>query len=997
MAGNELTNVPKLNFFQNIRKRFLLLRIDVTRYNNAPDYLKNDISVINALLNKSEYNVAILSDENLYRVLEERPDLIRKLDNNRTDETIKRMPKLIVHLDENNKSRQLFDLKRYELFRELSKEEQVQLLTSETEYRYSNDKKKIMGYEKYINYSSDKISSRGESGKFKIDPMFFGDKLNNFSEEAVLQAITVLKEKSKEKDEHRINNRAEEILKNLEIDKLPVESQLKIVNLDSRFVKKMSKEAAIKFVDKNPLLLNMVDSEVAKTIIRENPELIATLDRKTQKKVVEEDRNPEYLKYIPGKYRFSIEEEAHKKTLITDPEEAKRAIVSTENLSLFYLSEATDFIQDREILTDISKIAPQILGISHSFDDLKIANKIEKVKELYKSQIQDPDILEAIVKSFYMSNEIKNNIEDRQKNVAIHKILTNDMVMKTVDPQKIAQFIMDPTMEQLTEFVGIAYGEEAKAILESRPELEFKHIPNLYIFDPKIREEFGEGMVHNMLSYEGKAPVVLADLVVNPGKMEQFKKFDRITNGFFQDNVAGIEDKFVTFKNYEDLIYQIDENDLDENRMHNLRLLLVDRNNPETHCISVDTIEDLDNYENERNKIYDDAISKLSDPKEIQDLISRRFFGMPLENEFDENYRLSKLSLKAMLEYYNIDSFINDERTQESEMFSEDELDQLEIASIISKVNDPDVLKDIYKALSEKEKVLGPVEFESIKQKIPEQYSKELLSSLLTVENARNMAQNGDPGISIETTEDGIEIINLHGADFKMIIHTFMIGGQTNSGLSIPADVKKDELWKYFESGMSTISTCLIEPNLLDSCGNNSNDINFGFSSSVDPRQIIGMSHQDAHVSHQKRNIDPDFEYRSIRFNYPEELIRKTAAQITGIERKDITHPYNEIAMYRREQELNKVNNENFGGKIMPDYIVVYGKASDKHKELAKKFMKDGKPLPIIEIDTEVYDKYPFNIYNRAQKKEDHSREREGTENITQIKDIAKGENNDGR
>lgn len=284
MAGNELTNVPKLNFFQNIRKRFLLLRIDVTRYNNAPDYLKNDISVINALLNKSEYNVAILSDENLYRVLEERPDLIRKLDNNRTDETIKRMPKLIVHLDENNKSRQLFDLKRYELFRELSKEEQVQLLTSETEYRYSNDKKKIMGYEKYINYSSDKISSRGESGKFKIDPMFFGDKLNNFSEEAVLQAITVLKEKSKEKDEHRINNRAEEILKNLEIDKLPVESQLKIVNLDSRFVKKMSKEAATRFVDKNPLLLNMVDSEVAKTIIRENPELIATLDRKTQKR-----------------------------------------------------------------------------------------------------------------------------------------------------------------------------------------------------------------------------------------------------------------------------------------------------------------------------------------------------------------------------------------------------------------------------------------------------------------------------------------------------------------------------------------------------------------------------------------------------------------------------------------------------------------------------------------------------------------------------------------
>lgn len=988
--NNELSNVPRLNFFQNIRKRILLLRVNSKRYNNAPEYLKNDTSVIDALLQQSEYNVIYLSDENLYRVLEENPNLVMNLDNKKRDEIIPKMPKLIRQLDEGSKSRQLFDLKRYELFKELPIEEQIQLLTSDTEYRFYSDKKRINGWNNYLSYISDKNSLQGESGKFKIDPRFFSDKLDKFSEEAVLKAITKLKEQTENK-----NNR--KILQEIKIDTLPVDLQLKIVNLDTNLTQKMSEEAAIKYVGNNPLLLNLVSKEAKKSIIRTHPELISSLDIKEQRDILKFDEKSKYLKFIPSKFRFRADD-GYNKTLITNVEEGKKALVNANHLFLFDLSEATDWIQNKETLNEISKICPQIFGIPYiGTDKLKAIKKLEKVKDFYWNKIQDPKILEALKSSYYMSHEVYDHIEDRHKNVAIHKVLTNDMVMKNVDPEKIAQFIMTPTMEQLSEIVGITYGEEAKAILESRPQLELKHVPNLYIFDPKIREEFGNGMIHNMLSYEGKSPIVLADLVVNPEKMEQYKKFERITRGFFQDNVAGIEERFKAFKNHENIISQIDEKDLSEKRIYNLKLLLTDRNSPETYCINMESLDDLDNYDIERNKIYDDAIDKLSNLKELKDIISKKFFGMPYENQFDDNYKLSTLSLNAMIHCYNIDSFIKDRRTQESKLFNEEDIDQLEIASIINKVNDPNVLKQIYKALSEKENILGPVEFENIKQRIPEQYSKEILSNLLTVEKAKEMIESRDTGISIDKTEDGIEIINLHGADFKMMIHSMMLSLQTNSGLSIPFNTEKDELWKYFENGMSTISTCLIEPNILNSCGDSGEVINFGFSNSIDPRQIIGVSHHDAHTSHSPRNLEPDFEYDSVRFNYTDELLRKTAAQITGIEAKDFSHEYNEVAMYRREQQLDKINNENFGGKIMPDYIVVYGKANERHKELAKKFSKEGKPLPIVEIDTKVYEQYPFNKNTRANTRIDNSQERSESEIIGKIKNITRGEEYDER
>ena len=164
--------------------------------------------------------------------------------------------------------------------------------------------------------------------------------------------------------------------------------------------------------------------------------------------------------------------------------------------------------------------------------------------------------------------------------------------------------------------------------------------------------------------------------------------------------------------------------------------------------------------------------------------------------------------------------------------------------------------------------------------------------------------------------------------------------------------------------------------------------IHLGFAS-VPAKHIVGMSPYDAHVSHSNRRIDPEFQHTGVHFDYSEELLRKTAAQVEGIEEKDPTHEYNEATMMRMNVDASGIENYTSDGRIMPDYIIVYGSTTDYHKGLAEQFGKDGKPIPIMEIHKE---KYPDRSYMRAFQKEDHTIERESGEALKKIKKLVESD-----
>lgn len=986
MANNDLIEKPKLGIFQKIRKFFLIRGINGEKYSKAPEYLKNDPEVIETLVSKFYNNISYLSEENALAYLGKNPEIFRDLGKNLQDRFLPKKPELFKYAYDFQQKSIIFAEKKYEYLRYLPIEEQLEYLTKQTS-KFASVTQRIP-YDTGISFreSSAGSISGNISGNIETSPEFFAKKLEFFDESVLFKAFEIQKEYfnesaqySQNKEERNNYFNAKRFYSELDFSNLSQELKIKLALIDNRLLEKFDDETLVKFVNNNPLILNLISSKARLEIIKKNPSFIKLVDDYNERKNILYSC-PDAKKYVDYKYRTFQDKQDN-----VDYNEVLK--ISTLGYDTYFsLSNITNSVRESNQLWEIAKTIPQALAVTGITDNFTSARKQGHVKRLFESKISNPTILEAIKQSKYFGYN-SGNYDDMLLNSSICKVLTDEKLLQRCDPNKVAEFVKNPSIELMKDLIIDTYGENAKKVLDSRPNITFENIPNLKIFDEKIFEEFGEAVVHNQLTYDTKFSILLADFANHPEKIEIYKKFERITDGLFVQNSAGNEEKFKSYLEVSKFIENINEKDMTPERISALKIYLTDRKLPETRTIPLTSLDDLDNYVTTRNKMYDDALQKVTDPQDIKEILSKKFFGMSYGKSIDTYYRASSLNLSGMINYYSIDNLLNDKRTYESDLFNNDELDSIELASIISKIDDPKVLKELYRVLSERENVIGPVEFESIKQKIPLQYSRELVSQLLTPEKALEKISAGEEGISLEHGEDNVDVIRLQGIDFKIMMHSFISSTSTNSGLKIKYGTSKEDLWKYFEQGCSTISNCLIEPDMLNSCGSGTDAINFGFSN-IDPRLIIGMSHHDAHVSHSIGNPDPYFEYRSVKMNYPEELLRKTAAQITGYEPKDQSHEYNEVAMYRNEQDPEKVTSENIGGKIMPDYIVVYGKSNNYHRELAKAFSKNGKPIPIIEIDR---NSYLDNKYMRARKEDtEHKKaEKEDSELIKSVKNIA--------
>ena len=987
--ANEMIEKPKLNFFQRIRKSFLMRKITLKKYNKAPAYLKQDDDVIQALIYSNSSNISVFSLEEQLSFAEKYPGLLERLPNNTRANLLEKKPELITKLEQG--TAEDFILRRlnsysakdedFEFIKFMPEEFQVRLLTEKVEY---GDYKR--------NYS-------GNYERESVDPNKFARRLEFFSPDVVEKAVIMLVEQAKKVDgryDWKQKKARVPLLSNMEIDKLPVETQLKITLLDSDFMDKMSDEALEKYVGDNILLVKKLSPKKMLGYIKNNPEMFSALSWDEKQKLLSSDY--ELQKIIPARDRLRMNYYCHSFRSITDVEEVKKYSIESEYINYGNLADITDTVRDKDTLIEVTRFEPLVLNTYGGGDIFKQARKVGHVVELFKHSLGPYGNQQILAALDNLQNVHRNENEHEKKNLLlpnVAKVLLNKKVMASVSHDVIAKYVRNPNMNDLREILVTTYGEHVNKILNERPNITLTHIPVLDIFDKEIYDKFGEATIHNMLSYESNGVLVLGELARNPEKMKTFDMFSEITGDFFENTVTDFNKKLVMYKSLEKVLASSRVEDFTEERKEAIKQIITDKymthSLGETDIIPLENMEDLDNYVARRNKMYDDLVMKSNSPDEIKDMISKRFFGLEYGDGVSSNFEQNVLSLQSMIYYYNLESFVNDERTQESGMFSQDELDMMELATIIDKIDDPDVLREIYKSLEGREDVIRPTDFVETKNKIPMQYSRELVNSLLTDESARERAESGEEGISVEQTEDGFEIIKLTGADFKILMHTT---GINNSKLDLPYNADQEEIFKTFENGCSTISASLIEPEMLKAC-TVPNCINLGFAG-VPPKQILGMSHRDAHVTHNRRVLNPTFDYGAVRFNYPDELTRKTAAQITGQESKDQSHEYNEVAMYRRMIENDNYEENSFGGRVMPDYIVVYGKANGAHKAAARKLGKDGKPLPIVEIDTE---KYFDRTYMRghSSRKEDHSKARDKGQIVQDVLEIANKEEQEGR
>ncbi len=899
------------NFFERRKRKKVLADIHNYDFRSIPAIFRHDPEIIEGILLHKPYVITQLEWKEAEPIIEKNPDYLNHFDTDFRLDLALRDSKYVDFLKQEELLTLIKSHYKREYINRLPKETQRELLE-----------------ENFVSYY---------------------DNLQLFNFDVVLDSIkdNLIKRKTDYRAEHSFVN----FFRKIDMSIFTPEQQMSIIVVDPSFLDKVSEETLKLFINDNPYLIKMLPDNLRETY--------RNMDEFSY-------RNASNLLYRDGDLNGY------------GKENAKRYLAHA--LHNFNLT----LIANRENITDWADLARfdhRVFTVNRSSNDIRSVKKIFALGDFYKKELEKypgtyelQEYFDAKNGDQYLFRIGYRENDFTEKFNQISKIILNEKIMSSCNKETLLEFIKNPLdNEMLREIVETAYGKEASNVLSDRPEITIAEIPTFDIFDEKSFNHFGKGVIHNVLSYNSKTGNIIGELVRNEDKLQGFLRFKELTKRYYKNTALDNYEQLRDFLDINQLFKgKIDLFSLNEVEANNLTLFIIDRfgSSSPNEFVKVESLEELRDYHNRRSLLLDEAMSKTTDLVQAKNFLFLKHFGMYYSLP-GEIFRPQKSDAIKMLNKYNIKSFLEDERTTSSDVFTVEELEMLKIAQIISSIGSVDIIKDMYNVLGNKEDILTPLDFKEIKAKVPGIYSQELVDSLLKKEDMDKMVSEGVMGISKQIEED-VEVYTLDGVDFRIFLHTT---GLNNSNITInnPNPFIRINLldkWNTFEHGVSTISGSVIEPAMLYSCATSEN-INLGFSD-FDPNVVLGMGFGDIHVAHDGRLLDVYFNERgpTYRFDYPEELVRKTAAQIhnvLGIP-KDESHEYNEVAISRREVNPDNIRDNTYGGRIQPDYIVLYGTENyqlETAKKLSKNLEKDGKNIPIIKIDVNKYREIG-NSYRRA-------------------------------
>lgn len=338
---------------------------------------------------------------------------------------------------------------------------------------------------------------------------------------------------------------------------------------------------------------------------------------------------------------------------------------------------------------------------------------------------------------------VKDN-PDVYKN--IKKFIENRQIMSKCSTKLIADVLNDIIdnkgseilYEKICSLVNEAYGEKALNILKDRPWISLNDIPNFNIFDERIVNIIGNGGVHSFLTFIMKSEKVITEMCENPKLIEQYIEFKKMTEGYFPNSAIGLEESLNAFYSHKDLINELIESGLQEELRDDLLLLFrdeetvgiidtdygIDKSAKNTFFAS--NVEELKMYRKKRNGFFNQLITEIEEkgvgfPKK---LLLLKHFG-------------SIRNCPGNYDQYDHEKFLTDYLMFKKSYFSEDEIDLIQLYSIIEKCKDEDVLLKIFELLDQREDIVDPVKMKSIDEKVVESYKQEYVDGLLQIEEAR--------------------------------------------------------------------------------------------------------------------------------------------------------------------------------------------------------------------------------------------------------------------
>ena len=174
---NQLIEKKKLNFFQRIRKAMLMFNIDAMKYRKAPDYLRYDDDVIEALVTKRPIDFAEVGFSKKVETVEKIPGLFEKLAEDQKVAIVEQKEEFASRMKEYELENLIFGKGQDKYIKYIPVNLQVNYLTKGLTY-INND------------------WARSKTEQIKIDPTEFQYKLSYDPENAIeiplsLNSITV--------------------------------------------------------------------------------------------------------------------------------------------------------------------------------------------------------------------------------------------------------------------------------------------------------------------------------------------------------------------------------------------------------------------------------------------------------------------------------------------------------------------------------------------------------------------------------------------------------------------------------------------------------------------------------------------------------------------------------------------------------------------------------------------------------------------------------------
>lgn len=405
---------------------------------------------------------------------------------------------------------------------------------------------------------------------------------------------------------------------------------------------------------------------------------------------------------------------------------------------------------------------------------MKNEEKIDVLRKMYSDNLQIIAILDNIstIYNYEMFKQAKpdeipkiaeaKETKNRQINNA-WKILNNPKIMEFIESEGNIEFLRtiiqedNKSYENLCILVERVYGEDAKKIIQERPELTMRDIPNFDIFEEQIREQIGYGGVHTFLTYYMDSEHVITDIARNSDLMKYYDEFEKMTTGFFPPSAIGLEEKLLAFDRHKGLIKQIIDSGRKEEYVSNLLLFLRD----EEGYSMISSIEYYD--KNEQKNLYPfeqqlegdfrtETLEQLTAYRKRREDILDHYIDICLEKIKSPQTAISRIIMFKHFgilkdspgEYkgYDHKKFLEDYLTFNKTELTGDEVDLVELYSILEDIDDPEILIQIDRFLSGREDVVTPLKMKTIDDKVTENYKREYVDSLLTIEQAREMAEN---------------------------------------------------------------------------------------------------------------------------------------------------------------------------------------------------------------------------------------------------------------